>query len=105
MTESVYIESSIISYLTARPSTDIVISARQVLTANWWQNKGTVFELFVSALVIQEISKGDPAAAELRLDAVADIPLLATSSDALVISESLLAYGAVPQSSEEDALI
>jgi hypothetical protein len=104
MTESVYLESSIISYLTARPSADVVVAARQVLTANWWLSTGKAFDLFVSALVIEEISKGDSEAAQLRLNAVADIPLLATSSDALAISETLLVHGAVPQSSEEDAL-
>jgi hypothetical protein len=104
MTESVYLESSIISYLTARPSADVVVAARQVLTANWWLSTGKAFDLFVSALVIEEISKGDSDAAQLRLNAVADIPLLATSSDALAISETLLEHGAVPQSSEEDAL-
>jgi len=67
-------------------------------------NRDTAFELFVPALVVQEISQGDPAAADLRLEAVADIPLLATSGDALAISGALIAQGAVPKSSEEDAL-
>jgi hypothetical protein len=104
MTESVYIESSIISYLTSHPSRDVVISARQVITENWWLNQRSNFDLFVSALVIQEVSKGDQDAAERRLNAVADIPLVGASQDALLLSEALLIRGAVPKTSEEDAL-
>jgi len=104
MTESVYIESSIISYLTSRPSRDVVISARQVITENWWLSQRNNYDLFVSALVIQEISNGDREAAERRLNAVADIPLLGASQDTLLLSEALLVAGAVPKTSEEDAL-
>ncbi|MEY6434019.1 type II toxin-antitoxin system VapC family toxin [Thioalkalicoccus limnaeus] len=104
MTESVYIESSIVSYLTSRPSRDVVISARQVITENWWLNQRSNFDLFVSALVIQEIFKGDQDTAERRLNAVADIPLLGASQDALLLSEALLIREAVPKTSEEDAL-
>jgi hypothetical protein len=104
MTESVYIESSVISYLTAHPSRDIVITARQAITINWWLNHKAEFELFISALVIQEISKGDSKAAQQRLDAVENIPLLETSDEALLLAEDLIAKGAVPVNSEEDAL-
>jgi hypothetical protein len=104
MTESVYIESSIISYLTSRPSRDVVILARQVITENRWLNQRSNFDLFVSALVIQEISKGDQDAAERRLNAVADIPLLGASQGALLLSEAFVIRGAVPKTSEEDGL-
>jgi hypothetical protein len=104
MTESVYIESSIISYLTSRPSRDVVISARQIITENWWLSQRNNYDLFVSALVIQEISKGDPEAAERRLNAVADIPLLGASQDTLLLAEALLVGAAVPKTSEGDAL-
>ena len=104
MTESVYIESSIISYLTARLNRDVVITARQTITINWWQNHKSEFELFISALVIQEISKGDSEAAQKRLDAVESLPLLETSDEALSLAEDLIAKGAIPDNSEEDAL-
>jgi hypothetical protein len=104
MAKSVYIESSIISYLTARPSRDVVIAARQTITEIWWHDHSSEFDLFVSALVIQEISKGDSEAARRRLAAVENIPLLGTSDEALALAEDLLALGAVPANSEEDAL-
>ena len=51
MKTSVYIESSVISYLTARPSNDLVKSARQAITEEWWQKEKTRFTIFVSTLV------------------------------------------------------
>ena len=51
MPASVYIESSVISYLTARPSRDIVTAARQVITLDWWQNQRQKYEIYISALV------------------------------------------------------
>jgi len=104
MIESVYIESSIISYLTARASRDVVIIARQTITINWWQNHKSEFELFISALVVQEISKGDSEAAQKRLDVIEPLPLLETSDEALLLAEDLIAKGAIPVNSEEDAL-
>ena len=104
MTESVYIESSVISYLAARPSRDLVIAARQSITETWWQSRRAAFDLYISALVEEEISRGDAAAVERRLRAVEDIPLIAVSSEAQRLAEDLLVQGAVPVSSEEDAL-
>lgn len=96
MAESVYIESSVISYLTARPSRDVIITARQAITEIWWRDHQSKFEAFISGLVVQEISKGDEEAAQRRLDAVADIPLLGISEEALVLAQSLLMQSAVP---------
>ena len=104
MTESVYIESSVISYLTARPSRDLVIAARQAITETWWHEQSTAFDLYISALVESEISQGDAAAVKRRLRAVEDIPSIAISPEAQRLAEDLLAQGAVPASSEEDAL-
>ena len=104
MVESVYIESSVISYLVALPSRDVVITARQAITETWWRKRRAEFELYISTLVVQEIGRGDAEAAERRLNAVEDIPLLATSPEAQSLAEDLVAEGAVPANSEEDAL-
>ncbi|MCF7977425.1 MAG: type II toxin-antitoxin system VapC family toxin [Chromatiaceae bacterium] len=104
MAESVYIESSVISYFTARPSRDLVITARQAITESWWHDHRFKYEIFISGLVVQEISKGDEEAAQKRLTAIEGIPMLGTSEEALVLAEHLLDRGAVPPNSEEDAL-
>jgi hypothetical protein len=67
MVESVYIESSVISYLVARPSRDVVIAARQAITETWWLERRTDFNLYISALVLNEIGRGDTEAAARQL--------------------------------------
>ena len=104
MKTSVYVESSVISYLTARPSRDVVKSARQAITEEWWQTDRKRFEVFISALVEEEISSGDASAARRRLDAVKDIPSADISIEAMNIAEALIASVAVPENSKEDAL-
>ena len=100
----VYIESSVISYLVSRPSRDIVIAGRQAISHDWWENHRQRFELRVSALVEEEISRGDSLAAQRRLAMIEDIPSLAISDEAIKLAELLLTQGAVPDGSEEDAL-
>lgn len=59
MKSKVYVETSVISYLTARPSRDILVAANQQVTQEWWQERREQFDLFVSQLVEQEINSGD----------------------------------------------
>ena len=100
----VYIESSVVSYLTSRPNRDVIIAGRQATTLDWCENQRQRFELRISILVEEEISRGDSKAAQLRLETVADIPSLTISHDATKVADLLLAKGAVPKGNEEDAL-
>ena len=104
MPASVYIESSVISYLTARPSRDIVTAARQAITLDWWQNQRQKYEIYISALVEEEISAGDPVAAAQRTQSVSSIPSVAVSPEAQVIAANLIASKAVPPNCVEDAM-
>ena len=104
MNPTVYIESSVISYLASRPSRDVVIAGRQMISWDWWDNHRQRFELRISALVEEEINQGDPQAAGRRLDIANGIPSLAISDEAVQVAEALLAQNAVPKGSEEDAL-
>ena len=104
MPASVYIESSVISYLTARPSRDVVTTARQAITLDWWQNQRHKYEVYISALVEQEITSGDPIAAEQRIQAVSSISSVAISPEAQAIAASLIASKAVPSNCVEDAM-
>lgn len=76
MKPSVYLETTIPSYLTAWRSPELVMAARQEVTREWWDTRRGDFELFVSQLVIDEASAGDPDAAARRLAAIDGIPLL-----------------------------
>jgi hypothetical protein len=101
---TVYIESSVISYLAARPSRDVVVAARQAISHEWWNNDRHRFDLRISALVEAEISLGDEEAAKRRRELVAGIPSLAISDDAIGLAELLLSEGVIPKGSENDAL-
>ena len=59
MVKKVYIETTIISYLTARSSKNILATAWQELTKEWWTHRRTYFDLFTSELVLAEAYKGD----------------------------------------------
>jgi hypothetical protein len=73
---SVYVETSIISHLAARPSRDLIVAARQQLTHTWWRERGPAFGLYVSQVVPDEVLVGDPDAAERRAALVAGMPVL-----------------------------
>ena len=104
MRPSIYIESSIISYLASQPSRDVIIATRQVISHDWWTNHRQRFDLRISALVEEEISRGDDEAAQRRMRWVAGISSLVISEHAMELAERLLAEGAIPVGSEEDAL-
>ena len=67
MAERVYIETTVVSYLTARPNRDVVIAGHQQITHEWWDTRRTTYELCVSQLVLDEAGAGDAAAAQERL--------------------------------------
>ncbi|WP_437588326.1 hypothetical protein [Sorangium sp. So ce1000] len=80
MKPSVYVETSIVSYLTARPSRDLVRAAHQEVTGEWWAGRDA-YDLYISQLVVDEASAGDPDAAALRLQALGGLPLLELTPD------------------------
>lgn len=94
--KSVYIETSIVSYLTALPSRDILVAAWQKSTAEWWESQRGRFDLFSSLVVMEEASRGDPVAAAKRLKALSGIPLLVINEPVRMLSKSLLQEGALP---------
>ncbi len=104
MKPKVYLETSVISYLTSRPSRDLIVAANQHITQEWWQVHHQSFDLFISQLVVQEASAGDEHAAEQRLQAIADIPLLTLNEEAVAFAEKLVKEGPMPRQAVEDAL-
>ncbi len=103
MKPKVYLETTIISYLAARPSRDIIIAAHQELTNEWWENRRKRFDLFVSQLVIQEAKSGDKEAARKRLGLLEPIPLLELNDKAISLARILM-NDAIPPKAVEDAL-
>ncbi len=103
MKTRVYIETSVISYLTARPSRDLVGMARQQVTQTWWDVRAK-HDLYTSEVVARECNSGDPEAAARPMTAIEDIPLLRVTTDAVEIAKSLVSDGIIPQKAAEDAL-
>lgn len=99
---TIYIETSIVSYLTAFGSRDLVLAAHQELTRGWWESRND-FGLFASQVVIEEASAGDVGAANRRLDALRDIPLLNVTDDAVMLATGLVRDGGLPQKARLDA--
>ncbi|MCP4662204.1 MAG: type II toxin-antitoxin system VapC family toxin, partial [bacterium] len=89
MSPTVYIETSIVSYLKARPSRDLIMAAHQQATHDWWENHRPVFDLLASQLVLQEASQGDPDAARRRLDALQEIELLPIPEEAVDLAQQV----------------
>lgn len=103
MKPKAYIETTIVSYLTAWPSRDVVIAGHQQITHQWWNSAADHFELVVSQLVIDEASAGDVDAAKARLTALAPVTLLDAGNEALELAQLLVSADAIPEKAAEDA--
>ena len=101
---TVYIETSIVSYLRQRPSSEIVMAAHQLLTHRWWNNERTNYELVVSQYVIDEAAGGDPTLAAERLQALNGIPSLPDAPEIRKIADEIMSRAILPRKAEVDAL-
>ena len=99
----VYIESTVISYLVARPSNNPVLAARQEASRQLWEDYADRFEFVISDIVQAEIRRGDATAAQKRLAAVSSLIILESSPEVDMLLEKLLDSGAVPGNSLLDA--
>ena len=103
MKPKVYIETSIVSYLTAWPSRDLVVAAHQEITREWWGDREQ-FEPLTSDVVLAEAARGDGAAAALRLEMLEDIPVLSPKSEDYQLAKRLVSSGPLPDKASTDAL-
>jgi hypothetical protein len=102
--KSIYLETSVISYLTSLPPKDLVKAARQKHTMSWWITKRHDFELFISQSVMTEISEGDPQAAAKRLDFIKGIPMVELLPESVDLADFLVRQVPFPGKAEIDAL-
>jgi len=104
MKKTIYIETSIISYLTARPSDNLLAAACQKITIDWWNTQRNRFELYASEIVLEEAAQGDNQAAQKRLKELEGISLLSITDSAVALSGKFLDEGPLPQKALGDAL-
>jgi hypothetical protein len=100
---TVYIETSIVSYLTSRPSNDIRVAANQNTTVEWWETRRSAFDLYVSEFVLTEASFGHPDAANRRMAVLKDIPELTAIEGVRTLGKALITKGSLPGKAEIDA--
>jgi hypothetical protein len=103
MAQSVYVETSVISYLAALPSRDVVVLAHQQLTQTWWARR-TQYELLISQAVLTEAAAGDPDAALRRLTLVSGLRILDVTPEATDFAERLIRDGVLPPAALLDAI-
>ena len=101
--ESVYLETTFISYFVSRPSRDLLVAAHQQITHDWWTDRRQDFECYVSQVVIDEASAGDPEEAKKRMDMINAFPVLEVTEDAELLTRAILSGGAVPPHAVRDA--
>jgi predicted nucleic acid-binding protein len=104
MAPRVYVETTLVSYLTARPSRDVVMAGHQQSTHEWWDQSRADYELCTSQLVLQEAGAGNPEAAEERLQILRAMVLLDTTKEAVILAEELVRARALPEKAADDAL-
>jgi hypothetical protein len=97
------LETTIPSYLTSRPSRDLIVAGHQQITREWWETRRHTFQLYISQLVVDEAGAGDPAAARQRLKVLQDLPLLDITPEVADVASSILASGKVPRKAATDA--
>jgi len=99
-----YLETTIVSYLAARPSRDLIVAANQQITQDWWQMRRASFDLFVSEAIVKEAGSGDESAARQRLEEIEGIPLLTLTVDAAALAEKLVKGLPLPERAVTDAV-
>jgi predicted nucleic acid-binding protein len=101
---SLYLETTIVSYLTAWPSRDLVMAARQQVTREWWEKRRSHFDIYISQFVLEEAGQGDLEAAQRRLAVLKGMPLLTATDQVRDLAASLLRARAMPHKALTDAL-
>lgn len=104
MKPMLYLETSVVSYYTGRPSRDLIVAGRQQVTRDWWENERRNYSLCISALVLQESRRGEPEAVKRRQQALKGIPLLGLTGHTEELAEALVKKGPIPAEYPEDAL-
>jgi len=102
MKAKVYIETTIPSYLAARPSRDLIVAAHQEITWEWWDKRRADFDVYISQFVVDEASGGDPEVATRRLQFLGSLLELEVTENVAVLVEAFIREGAIPAKAAVD---
>lgn len=101
--ETVYLETTFISYLVALPSRDLIVAAHQQVTNDWWANRKIKYECYISEIVVDEASSGDENEIKKRLAIIDELMLLDLTEEANTLTKAILNIGVIPQKAVRDA--
>jgi len=104
MKERVYLETTVVSYYTSRPSNNIIVLAKQRITDQWWPQALNRFDIFISEAVIEEAADGDPEAAARRLEALETFELLDIDDEVQRVYDLYIERLQIPQKALRDAI-
>ena len=102
--ETIYIETTVVSYLVANPSRDSILAAHQQLTRQWWQDKRQRYQCVTSEEVLKEAGMGDAEMSRRRLEALSGVTVLTVDKAARSLAQELLAAGLLPPAAASDAI-
>jgi len=102
-TNSVYIETTVISYLISRASTSLKLASEQLITQEWWQEVLPKMKPYISTFVVDEISLGDKSQALKRIEAVSRFEVLQETPEVKTLANLYLKELAIPAKSKVDA--
>jgi hypothetical protein len=103
MKEKLYLETTVPSYLAARPSRDLIIAGHQQITLDWWTNRRSSFDIYISQFVIDEASLGDPVVSKNRVDLLENFEQLEINDDVGHLATAIVESGTIPQKAATDA--
>lgn len=103
MQSSIYIETSVIGYLTSKPSRDLIVAAHQQITGDWWENALRYYNAYISSIVLEEISRGDINVAQLRLEKVSSFPVLEVLPEVRNLADTYFSALDIPEKARADS--
>ena len=104
MSESVYIETSVAGYLTARPSNNLILMANSEITRRCWETRRSQFNLYISQVVLDEAAQGDAEMATKRLEILQDISVLELTETVQELGIEFLTKSNLPAKASDDAI-
>lgn len=102
--QTIYIETSVVSFLRENPSASPESVERQLLTWRWWRMYRHRYELVTSQYVLDEARVGQADLAQERIGHLAGVPLVPLSNDIDELAAKIVSRAILPKDAIVDAL-
>ncbi|MCL2411868.1 MAG: type II toxin-antitoxin system VapC family toxin [Treponema sp.] len=102
--KSVYIETTIPSYATAKPSENIIVAGKQAATRLFWEQGQHEYDFVTGEEVLKECQLGDAEAAERRKTFLIGIPVLPKTQGIIELADVYQSLLKIPEKAKLDCL-